>query len=150
MKIKILFNQVFIKDKFSMKRVKYVIANWKMNGNSASLSLIKRIDNHLRKKTTKTPRVIICPPFTLLSTFTSLKSIKLIFGAQNIHRFDKGAYTGEISAKMLNEVGVNFCIVGHSERRQVFKENNEDIKIKATQLLDEKIIPIISERPATA
>ena len=52
-----------------MKRVKYVIANWKMNGNLASLSLVRHINNHLRKNKVKSPKVIICPPFTLLGIY---------------------------------------------------------------------------------
>ena len=84
-----------------MKRVKYVIANWKMNGNLASLSLVRHINNHLRTNKVKSPKVIICPPFTLLGTFAATKSMNLDFGAQNIHKFDHGAYTGEISSSMI-------------------------------------------------
>ena len=67
----------------------------------------------------------------------------LYLGAQDCSKFKDGAYTGEISAFMLRENNCKFCIVGHSERRQVFNEHNEDIKLKAEQLLNERIIPII-------
>ncbi len=130
-----------------MKRVKYVIANWKMNGNSASLSLIKRINNHLRKKVRKSPKVIICPPFTLLSHFGALKSINLTFGAQNIHRLDKGAYTGEISASMVKDVKARYVILGHSERRSYQNESVEELGEKILNALNQnlKVIFCIGE-----
>ena len=109
-----------------MKRVKYVIANWKMNGNFASLSLVRSINNHLRKNKVKSPKVIICPPFTLLATFAAIKSMNLTFGAQNIHKFDHGAYTGEISSLMVKDVKARYVIIGHSERRSY---QNEDVDL---------------------
>ena len=75
--------------------------------------------------------------------YIDVKRKDFYLGAQDCSYFEAGAYTGEISAKMLNEVGINFCIVGHSERREYFKESNKIIKMKAIRLIENNIIPII-------
>ena len=119
---------------------KIIVANWKLNGSNDFLeAYFEELDSkNLRLNVCG----VICPPTAYIQNcFSKLHSLYL--GAQDCSKFKEGAYTGEISASMLKENNCNFCIVGHSERRQVFKENNEDIKIKASQLLDEKIIPII-------
>ena len=119
---------------------KIIVANWKLNGSNDFLeAYFEELDSkNLRLNVCG----VICPPTAYIQNCYS-KLHSLYLGAQDCSKFKEGAYTGEISASMLKENNCNFCIVGHSERRQVFKENNEDIKIKATQLLDEKIIPII-------
>ena len=122
-----------------MKRVKYVIANWKMNGNLASLSLVRYINNHLRKNKVKLPKVIICPPFTLLGTFAATKSMNLAFGAQNIHKFDHGAYTGEISSSMVKDVKARYVIIGHSERRSYQNEDVNELREKILIALNQKL-----------
>ena len=122
-----------------MKRVKYVIANWKMNGNSTSLSLIKHINNHLNKKKNKLPKVVICPPFTLLSTYTALKSINLIFGAQNIHASNNGAFTGEISTSMIKDIKASYVIIGHSGRRMYQNEDIIELREKILNALNHKL-----------
>ena len=122
-----------------MKRVKYVIANWKMNGNLASLSLVRHINNHLRKNKVKSPKVIICPPFTLLGTFAATKSMNLAFGAQNIHKFDHGAYTGEISSSMVKDVKARYVIIGHSERRSYQNEDVNELREKILIALNQKL-----------
>jgi triosephosphate isomerase len=86
--------------------------------------------------------VAICAPYIYLN-YLEVKRIDFYLGAQDCSCFEEGAYTGEVSAKMLNEVGVNFCIVGHSERRQYFNESNEIVKLKAVRLIENNIIPII-------
>tara|TARA_B100000073_G_scaffold308258_1_gene279149 strand:+ start:386 stop:1120 length:735 start_codon:yes stop_codon:yes gene_type:complete len=122
-----------------MKRVKYVIANWKMNGNSASVSLLKSINKHLAKKKRNKPKVVICPPFTLIGIFSALKSVNLTFGAQNIHRFENGAYTGEISSSMIKDVKAKFVIIGHSERRMYQKEGTDELNEKILNALNNKL-----------
>ena len=119
---------------------KIIVANWKLNGSNDFLeAYFEELDSkNLRLNVCG----IICPPTAYIQNCYS-KLHSLYLGAQDCSKFKEGAYTGEISASMLKENNCKFCIVGHSERRQVFKENNEDIKIKAAQLLDEKIIPII-------
>ena len=119
---------------------KIIVANWKLNGSNDFLeAYFEELDSkNLRLNVCG----VICPPTAYIQNCYS-KLHSLYLGAQDCSKFKEGAYTGEISASMLKENNCIFCIVGHSERRQVFKENNEDIKIKAAQLLDAKIIPII-------
>ena len=119
---------------------KIIVENWKLNGSNDFLeAYFEELDSkNLRLNVCG----VICPPTAYIQNCYS-KLHSLYLGAQDCSKFKEGAYTGEISASMLKENNCIFCIVGHSERRQVFKENNEDIKIKAAQLLDAKIIPII-------
>jgi triosephosphate isomerase (TIM) len=92
--------------------------------------------------------VIICPPYTSLSEANSLiKSTIIKLGAQNVYHEDNGAYTGEISPLMLKSVGCEYVIIGHSERRTIFKESNETINKKVKKSLDHglKVIFCIGE-----
>lgn len=111
---------------------KIVIANFKMNQTPLETKDYM-IDLVSRMKGEKT-KVVVCPPFTSLAKAYSLtKKTNVTLGAQNFHQDEKGAHTGEISAAMLKGVGVEYVIVGHSERRKEFKETNAVInkKIKA-------------------
>ena len=102
---------------------KIVIANFKMN-QTPSETKDYMIDLVARMKGEKT-KVVVCPPFTSLAKAYSLtKKTNVLLGAQNFHYEEKGAHTGEISAAMLKEVGVEYVSVGHSERRKEFKERN--------------------------
>lgn len=88
--------------------------------------------------------VILCTPFTALTVMSkNLHGGRVKLGAQNIHWEDQGAYTGEISGQMLSEIGVDYVIVGHSERRQYFGETDEtvNLRLKAAQKYD--ITPIL-------
>lgn len=87
--------------------------------------------------------VIICPPFTSLSEArTLLNNTPIKLGAQNMHFRESGAFTGEISAKMLKSVGCEYVIVGHSERRTIFKETDGLINEKIKTALTEELKPI--------
>ncbi|MBL5981470.1 triosephosphate isomerase [Petrotoga sp. 8T1HF07.NaAc.6.1] len=88
--------------------------------------------------------VIVCPPFTALEKvrdITSTSSIKV--GAQNVYYEDKGAYTGEISVNMLKDIGVEYVILGHSERRHIFQESDELINKKLKKVLASGLKPIL-------
>lgn len=112
-----------------------VIANWKMNGD---LSLIDEFSSeNWEESTVKT--VFSLPYLYLL--YAKQKGIKNI-GAQNVSSQAEGAYTGEISAKMLKEVGCKYCIIGHSERRSGFLESDDILIKKVNQLKNEGILPI--------
>ena len=113
------------------------IANWKLNGN---LSFLNKYCENLKINSNNC--TIICPPPIYLK---SLKINKegLFCGAQDISRFNEGAFTGELSASMLKDNNIHFCIIGHSERRQYFNETNENIKIKGENLINQNIIPVI-------
>ena len=88
--------------------------------------------------------VVICPPLPYLELVTDLAEESNFYaGAQNCSQFDNGAYTGEVSAKMLASLGVEFCIVGHSERRKYFNETNEIIAQKVDRLMEQQLIPVV-------
>ena len=120
---------------------KIIAANWKMNGS------INFINNFLDDLTFENINeqsicIIICPPFTH-SYLIANKLKNCYLGGQNCSLFLEGAYTGDVSASMLYDVGCQFCIVGHSERRTIFNETNNEVSIKATNSLKNNIHPII-------
>ena len=117
----------------------FFVANWKLN---SSFKFINNFISSLNIDKSTKMCVAICAPYIYLN-YLDVKRKDFYLGAQDCSCFEEGAYTGEISAKMLNEVGVNFCIVGHSERRQYFNESNEIVKQKAIRLIENNIIPII-------
>lgn len=87
---------------------------------------------------------VVCPPFTSLQTAAAaLKGSAFKLGAQNMSQHDEGAYTGEISGKMLKAVGCEYVILGHSERRQYYGETNELINQKAKKALSLGLVPIV-------
>ena len=107
-----------------------IIANWKMN--PASQKEAKRLFDAVKKVgKSKNVQVVICPPFLYLPL---LKGITL--GAQNVFFEDKGAFTGEISSLQLKDAGVEYVIIGHSERRRYFSETNDQINKKIKKVLE--------------
>lgn len=142
---------------------KKIVANWKMNGNlkfcqdiaSNTVSLFNTIK--INTYIENTSEIIICPPtiylsplYTYLENESSVPKNKITqmptqihIGGQNCSNHDSGAYTGEISAKMLKEVGCKYVIVGHSERRINHGENNDIINNKIIQAYTHGLIPII-------
>ena len=120
-------------------RKNIVAGNWKMN---KDLAETEELLSSLKLQMVKDPKadVIVAPPFTSLNaTFRSVKDTPIMVAAQNMHFADNGAYTGEISAAMLKSVGVNYVILGHSERRAYFNEDSELLKKKVEQALDEEL-----------
>jgi triosephosphate isomerase (TIM) len=88
--------------------------------------------------------VVLCVPFTDLTTVSkSLHGNRIRLGAQNVHWEESGAYTGEISASMLTEVGVRYVIIGHSERRQYFGETDETVNLRIKAAQASGLIPIV-------
>ena len=130
-----------------MKRTKYTIANWKMNGLNNSIKLVKSIENHIKKTKHSKSKIIICPPFTLLSNFTKIGK-KISFGGQDCHYLNNGAFTGSISASMLKSIGCKYVIIGHSERRQYQNELSKELnlKIKSALASNLKVIYCIGEK----
>ena len=89
-------------------------------------------------------KVIICPPFTSLETASRMtKNSPMSLGAQNMYYVEEGAFTGEISAKMLKSVGCEYVILGHSERRQIFGETDELINKKVKKAIASGLLPIV-------
>ena len=125
-------------------RPKIIAGNWKMFKTPEES---KELVNGIKSKLTfplGTSKVIVCPPFTSLSTVQSMiTGTSIALGAQNMYLEDEGAFTGEISPKMLLTVGCTYVILGHSERRQYFGETNEFINKKARKAISSGLIPII-------
>ncbi|AVN63885.1 triose-phosphate isomerase [Mesoplasma florum] len=121
-------------------RQKVIFGNWKMNGTNAELAtFLKKVDKAAKKSNVVAGLGL---PFTLLSTgIEKAKNVKV--AAQNVHFAEKGAFTGEVSISMLQEVGVQYVIIGHSERREMFAETDETVNKKATALLAAGMTPII-------
>lgn len=126
-------------------RKKVIAGNWKMNNDiSQTTTLINGLKSALQSVSSEKSTVIVCPPFTSLTTAHQLLSGSFIkLGAQDVSINNDGAYTGEISLSMLKAVGCEYIIVGHSERRQYHKETNELINKKAKKVLDGGLVPII-------
>ncbi len=124
-------------------RNKVIAGNWKMyNDLSESQNLISRLTSGLSGKKFNC-EIIICPPFTSLSEASALiKGTPVKLGAQNMYFQESGAYTGEISAKMLKGVGCEYVILGHSERRTIFKESDGLINEKIKAALKAGLKPI--------
>ena len=123
---------------------KTVIAgNWKMN---MLASEIKPFMEQLKENMPKTRPcdVVLCTPAVMIPAMLKAgKDCKVAAGAQDVSKFDKGAYTGEVSATMLADISAKYCIVGHSERRQYHAETDMDVNIKTKALLEKGITPII-------
>lgn len=124
-------------------RRKIIAGNWKMNNDFlAAQNLITKINSGLNGKKLNAD-VIICPPYTSLSEANSLiKNTSVKLGAQNMYFENEGAFTGEISAKMLKSVGCEFVIIGHSERRAIFNESDNLINKKIKKALETGLKPI--------
>ncbi|MGM0524924.1 MAG: triose-phosphate isomerase [Pseudomonadota bacterium] len=115
-----------------MANASLVIGNWKMNGNAA---LTRSMTAALREQQEPTAnvKVVVCPPFTLLGELTRhCYYDNIAVGAQNVNAHKNGAHTGEISLAMLQEFGVEYVIVGHSERRAIYAEDNDSVAAKVT------------------
>jgi len=123
-------------------RTPIIAGNWKMNNTiSESLALIGGIKE---SKLNENVEAVVCVPFTSLNeTKKALEGSNIKLGAQNMHWEENGAYTGEISPLMLKEIGVDYCIIGHSERRQYFNETDETVNKKIKTALEYDIKPIV-------
>ncbi|GJQ63435.1 MAG: triosephosphate isomerase [Melioribacteraceae bacterium] len=123
---------------------KTVIAgNWKMNKNlSEAAELVNGLKAELAGKTLNVG-VIVCPPYVNIESVAKLaEGTEIKVGAQNMYFEESGAYTGEISADMLKSVGAEYVILGHSERRTIFGENDEVINKKMKKALEAGLKPI--------
>ena len=119
-----------------------VAANWKMYKTpQEGVEFLSELNNLLLDK--EKPSIIFCPPFTSLFHMNEMLSdMDFFLGAQNVYFESEGAFTGEISINMLESCGVQYVIIGHSERRHIFNESNNDINKKIHTVLEQEIFPI--------
>ena len=124
-----------------------VAANWKMHKTHLeAIQAVQKLSYLLDRKDAEEVEVVICPPFTALRSLQVLidgDRLPYVLGAQNVHREEKGAFTGEVSAPMLAALKCSYVIVGHSERRQLFGETNEDVLRKAEAVFEHGMVPIL-------
>ena len=123
-------------------RKKIVAGNWKMNKNATEA--VDFINELKAQNLSKDVDVVVCPTFVCLpAAVEAAKGSAVKVGAQNIHWADNGAYTGEISGEMLKNIGVEYVIIGHSERRQYFGETDETVNNRLKAALKYDLIPIV-------
>ncbi|MBX4187751.1 MAG: triose-phosphate isomerase [Candidatus Doudnabacteria bacterium] len=122
---------------------KLIIANWKMNPETIADARALALSIEHRMHTIHiTTDVVVCPPSIYLPPFSHYLHLAKL-GAQNVSWAESGAYTGEISAKQLTQWGIEYIILGHSERRIYFHENDKDVNLKIKMALKNKIHPIV-------
>ena len=130
-----------------MSRRPIMAGNWKMNNlTSDSKALIEGILAGIKDlNESQMPEVVVAPTFTSLALVSDMikGNSKIALSAQNCHWEKSGAYTGEISVEMLSDIGCEYIIIGHSERRQYFSETDEMINKKAKAILAGGLLPII-------
>jgi len=125
-----------------MARTKLVAGNWKMHGDSAANQAL--LDGIKAGAAASRATLAVCVPFPYLAQArTALSGTPIAWGAQDVSRHAQGAYTGEVSAAMLNDFGCRYAIVGHSERRSYHGETDETVAAKSDAAIKAGLIPII-------
>lgn len=120
-----------------LKRTPIIVANWKMHKTGAEA---QEFLTQIQGKIPSSVKVFIAPPFTALSV---MKPQGVVLGGQNMHEADEGAFTGEISARMLKAAGAQFVLLGHSERRRLFHETDHLIHQKLQKAISSQLIPVL-------
>ena len=123
-------------------RTPFIAGNWKMNMSRAEAT---DFANALKEKYHDTDvRTAICAPYVHLELLKNIfEGTDIKVGAQNCHFEDSGAFTGEVSVPMLEELGIDYCIIGHSERREYNNETDETVNLKLKRLFASSILPIL-------
>jgi len=124
-----------------------IAANWKMHHDHlVAIQVVQKLSYRLEQEDYEGCDVVLCPPFTDLRTLQTLiesDKIPIALGAQNCHWEDHGAFTGEVSPPMLKKLIVEYVIVGHSERRQLFGETDDTVNQKVAAVLKHEMTPIL-------
>ncbi len=131
----------------SATRRPIVAANWKMHKTHLeAIQAVQQLSYLLEKEDTDHVEVVLCPAFTALRSVQTLidsDRLEFVLGAQDVHWEDKGALTGEVSAGMLSALKVRYVIVGHSERRQLFGETDQQVAKKVKAVFRHGMLPIV-------
>ena len=106
--------------------MKFIVANFKLNGDS---QFIKKYCRDINKYVNNPQNMLIALPSAYLHFAKNFAKNNIEVGAQNISEYTSGAYTGEVSANMVSDLGATFTIIGHSERRHIFGEKNQQIEM---------------------
>lgn len=119
-----------------------IAGNWKMHKTVAEG--VRFVEAVAPQVSSTEVEVLVCAPYTLLPALVNAaKGTRVQIGAQNMHFEDKGAFTGEVSADMLLDIGVTHVIIGHSERRQYFGETDETVNLKLHKALSKGLVPVM-------
>ena len=123
-------------------RKKVIAGNWKMNMlPNEAINFIEELSAQVKNTSNE---IILCVPYTdLFYSLLTAQNTNIKIGAQNMHWEEKGAYTGEVSGQMLKSIGVEYVIIGHSERRQYFAETDETVNKKVKSAIKNELKPII-------
>ena len=123
-------------------RKKVIAGNWKMNKlPNEAISFIEELESYVKDSENE---VVICAPYTdLFYAILSAQNTNIKIGAENMHWEEKGAYTGEVSGEMLKAIGVEYVIIGHSERRAYYNETDETVNKKLKKALNLDLKPIV-------
>lgn len=129
------------------KKLPLIAGNWKMNCNHfEAIALVQKLAFTLRDSDYKHVEVVVLPPFTDLRSVQTLvdgDKMKIGYGAQDISRYEKGAYTGEVSGPMLAKLGCSYVLCGHSERRQYHHEDDALVNAKVRAALNVSVTPVL-------
>lgn len=129
-----------------MHHQRLLVANWKMNllPSDEQTFIMRHIEQLDKLASRANIKLVICPSFlSLQSLQKQLKTAHISIGAQDCSAYERGAYTGQIAAASLHDIGCTYAIVGHSEERLAHKTSSEEVANKALKLLDHHITPII-------
>jgi triosephosphate isomerase len=132
-----------------MARTPLIAGNWKMNlDHQQAIALVQKLSWTLRDASHdyKNCEVVVFPPFTdirSVQTLMDADKLELGLGAQDLSKFDSGAYTGEVSGAFLKKLEVKYVLIGHSERRQYHGENDETVQAKTAAAFRHGIVPVI-------
>ncbi len=128
-------------------RITLIAGNWKMNkSHLEAMRLVQEIGHELADVNPQKVEVVVCPPFTALRTIQTLidaDRYELVLGAQNMYLAEEGAFTGEISAGMLKALNVTYVVLGHSERREILGESDDEVNAKVKMAFEAGLTPLI-------
>jgi len=128
-----------------MKQTKLIVGNWKMNKTAFEAGILSlELVALLKGMSEKEVQAVVCPSFVCLDRVAGfIKNSNILLGAQDLYIEKEGAFTGEVSGAMLKDVGARYVIVGHSERRGYFGEDDELVNKKAAAAIECGLVPII-------